>query len=113
MQLDIEYIWQLKNALALINKMPLENIEFYDKGIKLDIDEELIEEFNFMGLNNVDFIISGYYRRKPIESSTFECSIGITVDKSKAVKSIQKPLKPLPYYKKKCGCTGTCMCWGR
>ena len=43
------------------NSIPLSDIEFYERGVKLDIPKGLIDEWEFTGLNNIDFISSGYY----------------------------------------------------
>ncbi len=61
-KISIEFIKRLHRHRSLINSEDLENIEFYEKGKKVDIDPKLIEEFKFTGLNNIDFIVSGYYK---------------------------------------------------
>lgn len=62
MKVDIEHIKYLKSEFKKINKVPLEKIEFYEKSKLLKIDKSLIEEFKFVGLNNVDFILTEYYK---------------------------------------------------
>ena len=63
MKIAIEYIRWLQDERVKINKAKLEEIEFYEKGMVVDASTKTIEEFNFTGLNNVDFILSGFYKR--------------------------------------------------
>jgi len=62
MKVSVERIKYLKSELAKINRIPLKNIKFYEKGKLLRIDKSLIEEFKFFGLNNVDFIMTDFYK---------------------------------------------------
>lgn len=62
MKVDIEHIKYLKSKLAKINEVPLEDIKFYENGKLLKIDKSLIEEFKSLGLNNVDFIMTNFYK---------------------------------------------------
>ncbi len=66
-RVDVEYILWLKEELRKINDLRLEEIEFYEEGTKLDIALALIEDFEFIGLSNVDFITTNYYLRKDIK----------------------------------------------
>lgn len=61
MKVNIERILELKEELRLINEQHLHDIDFYKDGEKLDIDRKTIDEFYYVGLNNVDFITSNYY----------------------------------------------------
>ena len=56
MKVDIERILFLRNELRSINKENLESIEFYKEGKKLEIDSKIIDDWQFTGLNNCDFI---------------------------------------------------------
>lgn len=62
MQVAVEYIKWLQEERAKINRVPLEEIEFFENGMKLDIPKEIIEKFDFTGLNNIDFIWSDFYK---------------------------------------------------
>lgn len=42
----------------LINETPLEDIEIYKDGKKIEVDPKLVEDFKYYGLNNTDFIIN-------------------------------------------------------
>lgn len=62
MRVDIEYVKLLYQQMDIINRENLKNIEWYENGIKLNIDPELLEEWKFIGLSNVYFILNGFYR---------------------------------------------------
>jgi hypothetical protein len=61
MRVDIEYVLRLKEELRKINEIRLEKIEWYKNGSQIDISQDIIDEFIFTGLSNVDFITTGYY----------------------------------------------------
>ena len=63
MQIAIEYINWLTEERAKINRMDLDDIEFFENGMKLDIPKKVIEDFEYTGLNNVDFITSRFFER--------------------------------------------------
>lgn len=55
----------LEKMLAFCNKInttPLVEIEFFENGKKINISTELIENFEDIGLNNVDFFSGEYYK---------------------------------------------------
>ena len=59
----LEEIESIQKRRAEINGYDLNNIRFTLKGELLNIDDSIRNEFNFTGLNNIDFITSGYYRK--------------------------------------------------
>lgn len=61
-RIAVEWVRWLQEQRSEINKASLENIGFFEDGVKLDITPEQIKQFEFTGLNNVDFILSGYYK---------------------------------------------------
>lgn len=61
MKVNVERILELKKELRLINEQHLHDIDFYKDGEKLNIDSSIIDDFSYVGLNNVDFITSNYY----------------------------------------------------
>ena len=63
-RINIEDIFEIEERRRSINKLELEDIEFCSNGVPLDIDPKVTEEFNFVGLNNIDFITTNYYLRK-------------------------------------------------
>lgn len=62
MKVAIEYIRWLHEERLKINLAILEDIEFFEDGMKLDIPQKVIDDFAFVGLNNIDFILTGFYK---------------------------------------------------
>lgn len=65
MRIGIERIFEIQAELSKINEQYLSDIEFYEGGVKINIDKKILDKFGYTGLNNVDFITSGYYKQKP------------------------------------------------
>ncbi len=63
MKRSVEYIRWLRDEQLKINLEQLEDIEFFEDGMKLDIPKEIIDEFGFVGLNNIDFIMTDFYKK--------------------------------------------------
>ena len=61
MRVDVEHIKYLTKEREKINKEVLSEIEFFEDGKKVIIPEKITEDFSFIGLNNIDFITSGFY----------------------------------------------------
>jgi len=64
MKVAVEYINWLQEERSKINMVPLEEIEFFENGMKVNINKAVVDEFTFTGLINVDFITSGFYKRE-------------------------------------------------
>ncbi len=62
MKVDIEHIKYLKSELYKINKVPFSSLEFYEKGKRIVVPNQLIRDFDSVGLNNTDFITTGFYK---------------------------------------------------
>jgi len=62
MKVDIEHILYLKSELKKINSVDINDIVFMENGEVVEISDEIIEDFAFTGLNNVDIITSGFYK---------------------------------------------------
>ena len=62
MKVAVEYIQWLIDERAKINRLDLEELEFYENGMRVDIDKQIVRDFTFTGLNNIDFISSGFYK---------------------------------------------------
>lgn len=59
----ISDIKRAKEFLNSVNDVPLKDVTFLgDDGEPIEIDEKLIDEFKFIGLNNSDFILTGFYK---------------------------------------------------
>ena len=72
MQVAVEYIGWIQEERAKINRADLEDIEFFENGMKLEIPKEVIEKFEYCGLNNTDFILSGEYKRRRVKMGNCE-----------------------------------------
>ena len=57
----VEHIKEMQKQRERINNPMLDRIDFYENGKLLHIDKRLIDKFIFTGLNNIDFITSGFY----------------------------------------------------
>lgn len=61
-KIKISEILELKQRVKEINSIPLHEIEWEDAdGNVQKINQEILQEFYFTGLNNIDFIVSGFY----------------------------------------------------
>lgn len=67
-RVDIEVVKALKNALDQINKIPLNEIQFYKNGKPIKMKN--LEEFRLTGLNNIDYILCSFYKVKSIMRNT-------------------------------------------
>jgi len=61
MDYNIEYIIDLHNKLQEFNKIPLNELNLHKDGKTLDISEDVLNLWKFIGLNNVEFIITEFY----------------------------------------------------
>ena len=59
---DIEHIKWLQRARDKINRVDLKDIVFFEKGERINIPAKIVEDFSFIGLSNMDFITSGFYK---------------------------------------------------
>ena len=71
-RIDIELIDAVQAFRRYIHKLALSEIDFYENGEKLDIPEELVDEFELTGLNNIDFITTGYYKKDEATTPLFK-----------------------------------------
>lgn len=65
MRIDVEKIIALKAELRAMNIVPLEQWELYENGERVEVTKEAIEEWKFIGLNNVDFVMCEAYKTMP------------------------------------------------
>jgi len=61
-RVDIEYVLWLQEERAKINRLDLEDIDFYENGEKIEINEKARKEFIYCGLVNTDFITTEFYK---------------------------------------------------
>jgi hypothetical protein len=62
MRIDVERIIALKAELAAMNAVKLDKWELYENGERVDISEAAIEEWRWIGLNNVEFVTTTAYK---------------------------------------------------
>jgi hypothetical protein len=62
MKINLEEITKNISQRKKWNSVPLSEIEFFERGVKIEIPKELVDDFVTTGLNNIDFIASGYYK---------------------------------------------------
>ena len=67
MRIAIEYIRWLQQERLRINKPSIQDIEFYENGMVVKIDQACVDEFEFTGLNNTDFIVTDFYKQTTFE----------------------------------------------
>ena len=58
MKINIEDVFKLQEQRSEINKGTVSEKEFYKEGKKVDIPKAELDEWDFIGLNNTDFVIS-------------------------------------------------------
>jgi len=63
MFVKVEYVRWLKSELRKINETSLPDIAWIEDEKILKIDSKVIDDFDFCGLSNVDFITSREYKR--------------------------------------------------
>lgn len=56
MKVDITILRMVMEYIRKINNTPLEDLEFYENGERVNIDKELLNEFKFTGLNSSHII---------------------------------------------------------
>lgn len=59
-RVDVELIDRLKEALGVINRMPIDDIQFYRKGKPIKM--KYVEDFKFTGLANVDYAMMEFWK---------------------------------------------------
>jgi hypothetical protein len=62
MIITIEFINALEEKRRKINRMDINDIEWYEDDVKLNISKDRLDEWSFIGLNNIDFITTGFYK---------------------------------------------------
>jgi hypothetical protein len=62
LSIDIEEIQRFLEWRGILNRTPLRNIDFFEDGKLVEYPETLIEEFEYTGLSNLDFIATEFYK---------------------------------------------------
>lgn len=63
-QFNVENVKKAKEFLNHVNSFRLEDIELFENDVRIDIEPEKIKEWNFIGLNNTDFVMMEIYKDK-------------------------------------------------
>ena len=59
----VEKIREIEWDRKEINQWKVNEIDFYEDGELLEIDQKIVEDFMLTGLNTMDFINSNYYKK--------------------------------------------------
>jgi hypothetical protein len=86
MKVNIEDIKIYQAFRRAINTVPLEDIDMYENGKKVEIPIEWIKEWTFTGLNNIDFFTEDDYKTGPQE---YTPETRPTLDKSTKVTIVE------------------------
>lgn len=65
-RIDIEEIKALQKRRKEINAIELADIDFYENGVKVVVSSPTVEDWNFVGLSNIDFIEHAEYAPESI-----------------------------------------------
>ena len=58
----VEDVKALKREIDAINALPFDQIIFTENGEAIEIDEEDRRRWEFIGLNNIDFVTGNHYK---------------------------------------------------
>ena len=72
MQVNIEDVKRIAEERAKINRLQFDKIVWFENGVSLEIPQEVLDNWEFIGLNNMDFITTGHYLTKWVCKSTVE-----------------------------------------
>jgi hypothetical protein len=61
-KIAIEEIMAISERRGQINHLSLDEIIWTENGIEVDVPQERIDQWDLGGLNNFDFITSGFYK---------------------------------------------------
>jgi hypothetical protein len=64
MKVDIEQVKAYRKYLSEVNDIPLEELQLFENGVQIEINPAIAEEWRFVGLCNVDFIMEEIYTAK-------------------------------------------------
>lgn len=55
-RVDVEEVIDILNRRKKINSLDLASIDFYRNGVKVEVDQEKVKDWDFIGLTNVCFV---------------------------------------------------------
>lgn len=59
-EIAVEEVWRIHEERWAINRLNFSNIIWTYQGSPLNIPKKLLDDYEFIGLNNCDFITSSY-----------------------------------------------------
>lgn len=63
-RVDIEHLEWIFSVLKEIDKIPFEDIDWYQEDKPLIVSEQVVKDWKFIGLNNTDFVEFEIYKEK-------------------------------------------------
>lgn len=82
MQVNIDRVLSILEELNEINEAKIEKIQWFKDGKELIVNQEMIDEYEFVGLNNIGFITHEYYINKDSKMSEETTHIICILDRS-------------------------------
>ena len=64
---DIEVLQHHMNEIAKFNKLDLSKVKLREGGKEIPVTQEKLDEFKFVGLNNVSFVELRFWESEPID----------------------------------------------
>ena len=61
-RIDIEDVLKAHQINKKLNSFNLSEIDFFENGIKIAIDLDILEEYSYTGMSNDHFITSSFYK---------------------------------------------------
>jgi hypothetical protein len=55
-RINVEYVESLIEAWGKVNRLAFDDIEWFKNGQRLDVPQDVRDEFRFTGLSNIDFV---------------------------------------------------------
>ncbi len=62
LRIDIEEVQRFLEWRRLLNRTPLQNIDFFEDGKVVEYPKDWIKEWDYTGLSNLDFIATEFYK---------------------------------------------------
>jgi len=66
MRIDIEHVREVLRQKQEINSHRIEDVEWYENGVRREFPAELIEEFRFIGLSTACFVECEFWDADPV-----------------------------------------------
>jgi len=70
MIIDINELLQMEAKRKEINDIPIEDIQWQDGEKMIPISPELLNEWKFIGLSNINLITTGYYKNGELNNES-------------------------------------------